>query len=122
MNKLTVRYGPLASKFKEIYNNVLRKYEAGARGADSLVTSEEGSFLASVGHTKQELYDFVEDRAEVGEPSFKMALRITAVRRDYFLKEQHGRPRCRPDFDGCHPSDASDIRWLCLASTDYRQG
>ena len=44
MNKLIAQYGPWASKFKEIYNNVLRKYEAGARGAENLVTSEEASF------------------------------------------------------------------------------
>ena len=54
------------------------------------MTSQQIDFLASLGTTPQELYDFLEDWCEYGEPSFETALRITEVRAEYFLREQHG--------------------------------
>jgi len=92
MKELTAQYEPWATMFKEVYDRALEKYNAGDRRAANLVTSEEAGFLASIGDTPQELYDFVEDWVEAGEPSFDMVLRITAIRRDYFLKVQHGQP------------------------------
>ena len=54
-----------------------------------MFTLEHATFLASLGSTPQELYDFVEDWCELGEPSFGMALRITEVRAEYFFLEQY---------------------------------
>ncbi len=90
MKELTSQYEPWGTRFKEIYDSTVEKYLAGEREAENLVNSEEARFLASIGSTVQELYDFVEDWMEAGEPSFDVVLGITAVRREYFLKEQRG--------------------------------
>ena len=50
--------------------------------------AQDVDFLASIGASPTEIYDFVEDWSEVGEPSFETILAITAVRYDYFVNEQ----------------------------------
>jgi hypothetical protein len=52
----------------------------------------EREFLASIGATTQEIFDFVEDTFLGGEPGVETALLVTAVRRDYFLYIQKGVP------------------------------
>ncbi len=108
MKELTSHYGPWATGFKEVYDSAVEKYQAGDRGAENLVTSEEARFLSSIGGTAQELYDFVEDWVEAGEPSFNVVLRITAVRREYFVKEQHSQPSAhRISMNAVPPKDAT---------------
>ena len=104
-----------AIRFREVYDRVVEKYHAGERRAENLVNSDEARFLASIGCTAQELYDFVEDWVEVGEPSFDVALCITGVRRDYFLKEQHGQPAAhRISMNAMPPKEATlgGFTWL----------
>ncbi len=48
-------------------------------------------FLAAIGTRPFEIYDYVEDWSEVGEPSFATILAITGVRNDYFVNEQQRR-------------------------------
>ncbi len=77
------------TRLERIFGQAMEKYQAGSRGADVLFTTEHVTFLASLGSTPQELYDFVEDWCELGEPSFEVALRITEVRAEYFFFEQY---------------------------------
>ncbi len=115
MNALTSHYGPWAALFQEVYDSAAERYHAGQRGAENLVTLDEALFLASIGGTAQELYDFVEDWVEAGEPSFDVVLRITAVRREYFLKEQQGDPSALPiAMHAVPPKDATlgGFSWL----------
>ena len=77
------------NRLEKIFGQAVEKYLAGNRGAEALFTLEQATFLASLGSTPQELYDFVEDWCELGEPSFGMALRITEVRAEYFFLEQY---------------------------------
>ena len=79
-------------RFREIYDRAVETYEEGRRGAESLFSPEDTAFFVSIGAQPQELYDFVEDWFDVGEPSYDTVLRITAVRREYFLTEQNGQP------------------------------
>ena len=58
------------------------------RETGSLVREKDVEFLASIGASPSEIYDFVEDWSEVGKPSFETILAITAVRYDYFVNEQ----------------------------------
>ena len=108
MKEWTSQYGPWAIRFKEVYDSTLEKYQTGEREAENLVNAEEARFLASIGCTAQELYDFVEDWVEAGEPSVDVVLGITAVRREYFLKEQHGQPSAyRISMNAVPPKDAT---------------
>jgi hypothetical protein len=77
------------TRLEKIFGQAVEKYLAGNRGPEALFTSEHATFLASLGSTPQELYDFVEDWCELGEPSFGVALRITEVRAEYFFLEQY---------------------------------
>ncbi len=113
--KLTSHDETWAIRFREVYDRVVEKYHAGERGTENLVTSDEAKFLASIGCIAQELYDFVEDWVEAGEPTFDVALCITGVRRDYFLKEQRGQPSVdRLTMNAVPPKEATlgGFTWL----------
>lgn len=102
-------------RFREIYDRAVEAYEEGQRGAEGLFSSEDTAFLASIGTQPQELYDFVEDWCDVGEPSYDTVLRITAVRREYFLTKQHGQPSIRRiSMDSLPPMQAQlgGFTWL----------
>jgi len=77
--------------FRDMYDRAVETYRKGHRDVKSMFSPEDLAFLASVGCKPQELYDFVEDWCEVGEPRFETVLAITTVRREYFLSEQQGR-------------------------------
>lgn len=78
--------------FRQLYDKAVAQYRAGNRRSDTYFTADELAFLAGMGHTAQELYDFAEDAVKSNEPSFADAVLIAAVRRDYFLVVQHGHP------------------------------
>jgi hypothetical protein len=94
MSTQTTASSPSASTwekyFTDLFEASVKKYRAGHEKAAGLVDAEGGKFLASIGYTEQEFFDFVEDFARGGEPTLETALKIAAVRRDYFLKEQEG--------------------------------
>jgi predicted dehydrogenase len=102
-------------RFTKLFQSAFEKYQSGHQKAVGLVDERGQKFLASIGHTEQELFDFVEDFAKAGEPTVETALKIAAVRRDYFLKEQNGvaSPR-RVSMDQLPPKDAEvdGIGWL----------
>ncbi len=77
------------TRLEKVFGQAVEKYLAGYRGTAALFTPEQATFLASLGSSSQDLYDFVEDWCELGEPSFGMALRITEVRAEYFFLEQY---------------------------------
>ena len=78
------------TEFTRLFQSAVNKYRAGHQKAEGLVDEKGRTFLASIGHTVQEFFDFVEDFSKGGEPNLETALKIAAVRRDYFLKEQNG--------------------------------
>jgi len=98
-----------------IYGEAVIRYEHGARGADDVIPENGLAFLASIGTTAQEIYDFVEDWSEVGEPSFSTVAAITAVRREYFLTVQHGQPSTHTISPSTLPQGSAELggyRWL----------
>ena len=78
-------------RFREIYEGAVKAYQRDQREPEKMFSPEEQAFLASIGAKPQELYDFVEDWCEVGEPPFETVAEITAVRREYFLLVQQGK-------------------------------
>jgi len=79
-------------EFTHLYESAVQRFANGVRGADQLFPDEDTTQLTAIGATKQEIYDFVEDSHDAGEPDFPTVLRITMIRREYFLQEQHGIP------------------------------
>jgi len=79
-------------QFTQIFNHAVEKYRKGHTKASGLFEAKEVEFLKSIGATEQEIFDFVEDHSGNPEdPSLDMILKVTAVRRDYFLNEQKGK-------------------------------
>jgi len=76
--------------FTALFHASVEKYRQGHTKAHGLVDGQGVSFLASIGYTGQEFFDFVEDFARGGEPTLETALNVASVRRDYFLQEQKG--------------------------------
>jgi hypothetical protein len=77
-------------EFTRLFQAAVPKYRAGHQKAAGLVDEKGRAFLASIGYTEQEFFDFVEDFAKGGEPTLETALAIAEVRRDYFRDEQKG--------------------------------
>ena len=106
---------PWMASLQGIYGEAVIRYEHGARGADDVIPESGLAFLASIGTTAQEIYDFVEDWSEVGEPPFSAVAAITAVRREYFLTVQHGQPSTQTISPSTLPSGSAELggyRWL----------
>jgi len=102
-------------RFSRLFQSAAEKYRKGHQKAGGIVDEKGRKFLASIGHTEQEFFDFVEDFAKAGEPPLETALRIASVRRDYFLKEQNGASSPhRIAMDDLPPKNAEieGIAWL----------
>ena len=102
-------------RFALLFQDAVEKYCQGHQQAAGLVDEKGRKFLASIGYTEQEFFDFVEDFAKDGEPTLNTALSIASVRRDYFLKEQAGAPSPhRISMDDLPPKTAEveGIVWL----------
>lgn len=78
------------TSFLELYDRCVQKYRSGNDDFTSYYNPEDLSFLKSIGYKPRELFDFVEDVVEMGEPSRETALAIAAVRQKYFTEEQGG--------------------------------
>ena len=50
-----------AERFKQVYDAAVLRYHNGTQHVAGLFSKEEVEFLASIGCTSQELFDFVED-------------------------------------------------------------
>lgn len=76
--------------FSHLFHAGVKKYHAGHHKITGLVDEKGAAFLATIGYTEHEFFDFVEDFARGGEPTLETALKVAEVRREYFLKEQGG--------------------------------
>ena len=104
-----------ADQFRQVYDRATKHYRAGTRRPDGICDSADTAFLASIGCTAQELFDFIDDLARRGEPSYETTLLITALRRDYFRDVQKGVPsRARVDMQKLPPKNEKlgGIEWL----------
>lgn len=79
-----------SDQFLELYRRCLAAYRRGNKDFMSYYSDADLSFLGSIGYKPRELFDFVEDFVDEGEPSESTALLIAAVRRDFFLVVQNG--------------------------------
>jgi hypothetical protein len=101
--------------FSKLFREAVEKYRNGHEKAQGLVDAQGRNFLNSIGYTEQEFFDFVEDHARGGEPTLETTLRIAAVRRDFFLKEQNGKPSSHQISMAALPSKDAEIEgigWL----------
>ena len=103
------------SQLRDIYEQAVHRFEQGRRGLEPVVGHEALAFLDSIGTSAQELYDFVEDWVEDGEPDFESVAAMTDVRRAYFLTVQEGKPSNTVIPSATLPSGYAEMggyRWL----------
>lgn len=102
-------------ELKELYDEAVNRYQDGQRGHEHVIPKTGLQFLDSIGTSAQELYDFVEDWVDDGEPSFSTVALITEVRREYFLIVQQGKRSEQILETSTLPSGREELggyRWL----------
>ncbi len=102
-------------EFRKIYDRGVAAWMTGRRTPDSMFGKQDVAFLASIGCTAQEFFDFVDDGQRYGEPDFDTTLAVAAIRRDYFLKVMKGRPTGRiisMDDLPAKSAEVDGIAWL----------
>ena len=102
-------------QFRRVFDQAAAACQAGQRRSDGMFSVDDRSFLAAIGCSPQEMFDFADDFVRYGEPSCVTALLITAVRRQYFLEEMNGEPNGRTlDLSSFPPKDVQlgGRRWL----------
>ncbi len=78
-------------ELKQLFVLALERYRVGERDPARFFTAEQQGYLAAIGMSAQELYDFAEDHAKGdGDPDWETVLLVAAARRDYFFTVQHG--------------------------------
>lgn len=83
------------SEFRNVWDRGVAAWNAGRKSARTVFEAEDVAFLASIGCTAQELFDFVDDALGYDDLDFETALAVTAIRREYFLNVMHGKPTGR---------------------------
>jgi hypothetical protein len=103
------------AEFRQVYDRGVAAWEAGRKSPHSMFTRDDAAFLATIGCTPQELFDFVDDEQRYGEPDFETTLAVAAIRRDYFLKMMKGKSTGRiVPMDDLPPkaAEVDGIAWL----------
>jgi len=102
-------------QLQEIWEKAVKLYADGNFRPDSYFNKTEAEFIASIGETAQEIYDFAEDFNSGGDPDFATFALIHDIRRSYFLDKQKGvrsGNTLDPETLPARDAEARGIRWL----------
>jgi hypothetical protein len=103
------------AQFRAVYDRAMAAFRSGRCSVTTLCDPTDTAFLRDSGCTVQELYDFIEDAADYGEPDFETVLQVQRIRREWFLGPMQGEwtGRVVPMSDLPAKTDAVDgIAWL----------
>ena len=78
------------STFEDVYQRAVAAYRAGRTRPGTMFDESDVAFLASIGATAQEIFDYVEDWVHGGEPSYEDVLAVTAIRNEFFRTKMNG--------------------------------
>jgi len=81
-----------SATFRSVYDRAAARFSQGGATPANLLSAEDVAFLSANGITPGHIFDYVDDLAGYGEPSFDQAHGIELVRRDYFHNAQDARP------------------------------
>jgi hypothetical protein len=102
-------------EFRKVWERGITAWKAGRKSARTMFDAEDVAFLAGIGCTAQELFDFVDDSLSYDDLDFETVLAVTAIRREYFLDVMHGKPTGRVVPMSELPAKSADvdgIAWL----------
>jgi hypothetical protein len=80
------------ARFRELYQAAQQRYRDGRTIPETIFEADEADFLASLGCTSQELFDFVEDSINWGDVEYDQVEGVTALRRDHFVNALDSQP------------------------------
>lgn len=103
------------TRFLELFEASVSKYEGGQHDWHNYFSDQDLAFLKEIGYKPRELFDFVEDLVDGGEPSRADAVLIAAVRRDYLREVQQGklsRNEMKADQLPAKKADLEGFVWL----------
>jgi len=103
------------TEFRNLYDRGTLAWKRGRKEPDTMFNDADAAFLATIGSTRRELFDFIDDEQRYGEPDFKTALEVAAIRRDYFLNVLGGKSTGRTiSMDDLPPKklEVDGIPWL----------
>lgn len=78
-----------------VHGRGVAAWKAGRRTARAMFDPKDVTFLESIGCTAQELFDFIEDLEEYGEPDVETVMEVQEIRRTHFLEVLGGRRATR---------------------------
>lgn len=103
------------AEFRKVYDRGVVAWNDGRRTPPTMFDDKDAEFLATLGCTAQELFDFVDDFHRYGEPDCETTLAVAAIRRDYFLNVMRGRRTGRSVSTDDLPAKTAEvdgIAWL----------
>lgn len=83
------------SEFQNVWDRAVTAWKAGRRSARTMFSAEDANFLATLGCTPQELFDFVDDSLCCGDFGFDTVLAVTEIRYRYFRDVMNSQPTGR---------------------------
>jgi hypothetical protein len=75
-----------SAEFREVWDRGVAAWKEGRQTARTMFSPKDAQFLASIGCTAQELFDFIDDSMNWGDLDYETARDVTAIRRRYFLE------------------------------------
>ena len=79
------------AEFQSVWERGIAAWKAGRNSAATMFGTKDAAFLATIGCTAQELFDFADDFLGYGDFDFETVLAVASIRRDYFLNVMHGK-------------------------------
>ncbi len=79
------------NNLRAVHERGVQAWKAGRRSPETMFSPEDTAFLASIGCTTQELFDFVDDLLDWGEPDLATVIDVQGIRRDYFQQVMNGK-------------------------------
>lgn len=108
---------------EKVWKHGVEAYQSGKRGAETFFEAAQLAYLASIGQNAQEFYDYAEDYANYGEPSFEEVAAVAKLRLAYFRDVQKGRPTGKTLAASSLPAKSASvegIEWLPRAAAKAR--
>ena len=82
-------------QLREIHARGTAAWRAGRRSPATMFDPADLAFLKSIGCSAQELFDFIDDLQDYGEPDFETVWEVQAIRREYFETVMANQPSSR---------------------------
>ena len=92
VNPPPMTIAPWKAQFKAVHASGISAWLAGNRSPSHMFNAHEQEFLASIGCSTQELFDFIDDLQDYGEPDFETVFAVQEIRFNYFKDVMHSQP------------------------------